>query len=215
VRHPGYPASVCGVVYQGAEQMTGCQFTFACDGSLQRVPVSALWVRSRAIAEAALAGRVFALVGHATHYHADYVLPYWADSLDKTVQVARHIFYRLRGSLGDGGSFFQRYAGTEPQIVLPAATKIVVSPADALQLASVLLSDNVNGTTAEVEKAAPAASPLLVDSSHGALIADEQGAAVVSRKHKSSSNCGVAGDRRQLTPLGATDMRSAVAPSGC
>ena len=33
LRHPHYPKSVCGVVYQGAEHWRHCQFTFACDGS--------------------------------------------------------------------------------------------------------------------------------------------------------------------------------------
>jgi spore germination cell wall hydrolase CwlJ-like protein len=82
MRHPGYPASICGVVYQGADRTTGCQFTFTCDGSLLRTPLASLWARSRKIAEDALSGRVYAPIGHATHYHADYVLPYWADSLD-------------------------------------------------------------------------------------------------------------------------------------
>src|SRR6478672_9025686 len=85
MHHPGYPASVCGVIYQGSERGTGCQFTFTCDGSLLRTPAPALWTRARKIAEESLDGKVFATVGHATHYHADYVLPYWADSLDKTV----------------------------------------------------------------------------------------------------------------------------------
>ena len=35
VRHPAFPASICGVVYQGSTRPTGCQFTFTCDGSLQ------------------------------------------------------------------------------------------------------------------------------------------------------------------------------------
>ena len=43
MRHPGYPASVCGVVYQGADRATGCQFTFTCDCSLLRTPVASLW----------------------------------------------------------------------------------------------------------------------------------------------------------------------------
>ena len=116
MRHPGYPASICGVVYEGSDRVTGCQFTFTCDGSLLRPHVDILWARSQKIAKEALAGHVFAPVGHATHYHADYVLPYWADSLDKTVQIGRHMFYRLRGSVGDKGSFFQRYAGFEPPI---------------------------------------------------------------------------------------------------
>src|SRR5438270_1491218 len=100
LHHPGYPASVCGVVYQGSERGTGCQFTFTCNGSLLRAPVPDLWTRARKIADAALSGNVFAPIGHATHYHAEYVLPYWADSLDKMVQIGRHIFYRLRSSLG-------------------------------------------------------------------------------------------------------------------
>ena len=30
----------------------------------------------------------------ADHYHADYVNPYWAKSLTKTVVIGRHIFYK-------------------------------------------------------------------------------------------------------------------------
>lgn len=30
----------------------------------------------------------------ADHYHADYVYPYWADSMEKTVVIGRHIFYK-------------------------------------------------------------------------------------------------------------------------
>jgi spore germination cell wall hydrolase CwlJ-like protein len=32
--------------------------------------------------------------GGADHYHADYVNPYWAASLTKTVKIGRHIFYK-------------------------------------------------------------------------------------------------------------------------
>lgn len=31
----------------------------------------------------------------ATHYHADYVKPYWVKSLEKTAVVGRHIFYKI------------------------------------------------------------------------------------------------------------------------
>ena len=37
LRHPAFPKSVCGVVYQGAGSGV-CQFTFVCDGSLYRAP---------------------------------------------------------------------------------------------------------------------------------------------------------------------------------
>jgi len=116
VRDPNYPNSVCGVVYQGAERVTGCQFSFTCDGSLARAPVRWAWERSRKVAEDALAGHVAAQVGTATHYHADYVLPYWSPTLGKITQIGAHIFYRWRGAPGETAAFTQRYAGREPSI---------------------------------------------------------------------------------------------------
>ena len=92
MRHPAYPKSVCGVVYQGAARTTGCQFTFTCDGSLRWAPQPALWSRARAVAARALAGYVDKTVGSATHYHAQYVAPYWAPTLVKMTQVGQHIF---------------------------------------------------------------------------------------------------------------------------
>jgi hypothetical protein len=46
MRSSVYPHSVCGVVYQGSERKTGCQFTFTCDGSLARAPARASWDRA-------------------------------------------------------------------------------------------------------------------------------------------------------------------------
>jgi len=114
VRHPSYPNSVCGVVYQGSERTTGCQFTFTCDGSLARTPSVAGWARARRIAAEALAGRVFEPVGHATHYHTHQVLPYWASSLIKSAVIGAHIFYRWNGVWGKPAAFRQAYAGVEP-----------------------------------------------------------------------------------------------------
>ncbi len=215
MRHPGYPASVCGVVYQGSDRPTGCQFTFTCDGSLLRPPVESLWTRSRKIAEEALAGRVFAPIGHATSYHADYVLPYWADSLDKSVQIGRHIFYRLRGSFGDSRSFFQHYAGLEPQLPDPRAVVVPQAAADAAQLASALISDGVSGSASNVEKPARPDSPLAVDAQRSTLIADSEIAPVTTHRVKSSSDCAAASDRKQVTALGANDLRAGTAASGC
>jgi spore germination cell wall hydrolase CwlJ-like protein len=114
VRHPAFPASVCGVVFQGWERPTGCQFSFTCDGSLVRAPSNVLWARAIRLAKAALTGSVEPSVGHATHYHADYVVPYWADSLAKTATLGRHIFYRWPGSVGTAAAFEQRYSAREP-----------------------------------------------------------------------------------------------------
>jgi spore germination cell wall hydrolase CwlJ-like protein len=114
MRHPTYPATVCGVVYQGSERRTGCQFTFTCDGSLALSPRGFHWDRARRIAAEALAGRVFAPVGHSTHYHTAAVLPYWASSLAKSAVIGAHIFYRWSGVWGQPAAFRQRYAGVEP-----------------------------------------------------------------------------------------------------
>lgn len=116
VRHPAYPATVCGVVFEGARRYTGCQFSFSCDGSLRRAPMADYWERARRVAEAALAGYVYAPVGWATHYHANYVVPYWASSLVKSATVGAHIFYRWRGGWGRPPAFLNRYVGAEPAI---------------------------------------------------------------------------------------------------
>lgn len=113
MRHPAYPKSVCGVVYQGSARATGCQFTFTCDGSLRYAPQAALWSRARMVAERALNGYVDKTVGSATHYHARYVAPYWAPTLVKMTQVGQHIFYRWTGPWGEPPAFTGRYAGGE------------------------------------------------------------------------------------------------------
>jgi spore germination cell wall hydrolase CwlJ-like protein len=115
VRHPSWPNTVCGVVYQGAMRAGGgCQFTFTCDGSLARTPVQSLWLRARQYAADALAGRTYAGVGLSTFYHANYVFPSWAPRLVKTATIGAHIFYRLPGLAGAPGSFSDAYAGNEP-----------------------------------------------------------------------------------------------------
>lgn len=113
VRHPAYPKSVCGVVYQGAARTTGCQFSFTCDGSLRYAPEPGLWAQAQRVAREALAGHVNKAVGSATHYHANYVAPYWAPTLVKMKQVGLHIFYRWTGPWGEPPAFTGRYAGGE------------------------------------------------------------------------------------------------------
>lgn len=113
MRHPAYPKSVCGVVYQGSERVTGCQFSFTCDGALLRTPAAGPWREAEAVARAALAGYVEPSVGTATHYHADYVLPKWAFQLGKIAQLGRHIFYRFPGGWGRPAAFSGQYSGIE------------------------------------------------------------------------------------------------------
>jgi spore germination cell wall hydrolase CwlJ-like protein len=117
VRHPAFPASVCGVVYEGSTRPTGCQFTFTCDGSLYRQPDADGWKRAWAVAEAALSGYVYAPVGWATHYHADYVVPTWASTMAKNAVIGAHLFYRWNGGWGQPAVFSKAYTGREPDAV--------------------------------------------------------------------------------------------------
>lgn len=124
-RHPAFPKSICGVVYQGAG--TGiCQFTFVCDGALTRAPEARAWRQARLIAEAALSGFVEAGVGQSTHYHADYVTPRWAPLLTKVAQIGAHIFYRWPGAWGQPRAFNGRYIG-EPSDPAALRPRLVVA----------------------------------------------------------------------------------------
>ena len=113
VRHPAFPDSICDVVFEGATRATGCQFTFTCDGSLMRAPTAHGWRRAQGVAIAALSGYVEQSVGHATHYHADYVMPYWASRLVKLHAIGAHIFYLWPGTAGTPKAFADKYAGQE------------------------------------------------------------------------------------------------------
>lgn len=116
VRDPNYANTVCGVVFEGAERVTGCQFSFTCDGSLGQAPVGWAWERARKVAERALNGAVAQDVGTATHYHADYVHPWWAPTVAKVTQIGAHIFYRWKGVYGETAAFRKTYNGREPAI---------------------------------------------------------------------------------------------------
>lgn len=126
VRHPAFPHTVCGVIFQQSDQSTGCQFTFTCDGSMtRRQPTPQAWNHARRIAEEALNGRTEPRVGHSTHYHTDWVLPAWSHQMDKIAAVNTHLFFRWRGARGEPGAFAARYAGGEARI----AKMAMLSPA--------------------------------------------------------------------------------------
>lgn len=116
VAHRNYPGSVCGVVYEGAQRATGCQFSFTCDGSLARRPSGAAWTRAQDIAGEALAGKTYAAIGLATHYHTRFVDPYWASSLNHIGTIGAHRFYLMRGAAGEKGAFNGTYSGIEPAV---------------------------------------------------------------------------------------------------
>jgi len=135
LRHPAFPKTVCAVVFQGSDRSTGCQFTFTCDGSLARLPSQPAWARARRVAEQALTGAVDKGVGLATHYHTQWVVPYWRSDLTKLTVIGAHIFYRWQGGGGDPLAFSNHYDGGEalpPKLAgsLPA-NYLLSTPLDA------------------------------------------------------------------------------------
>ena len=110
VKSKHYPNTICGVVYQGAERSTGCQFTFTCDGSTSKSPKGKLWERSQDIAKLALTGAMTPVTDSATHYHTTKINPHWAKNMRPTRLIGSHQFYRFK--------FRER----------PTATTIVAAP---------------------------------------------------------------------------------------
>ena len=99
LKNPAYPDTVCGVVYQNRHMRNACQFSFACDGIRDVITNRDAWALAQDIANNALRGRseYLAEVGSATHYHANYVNPNWADDMQRMTQIGHHIFYRTYG----------------------------------------------------------------------------------------------------------------------
>jgi spore germination cell wall hydrolase CwlJ-like protein len=104
VEHYAYPDTVCGVVYQAklrtnwkgemVPKINACQFSWFCDGKSDDPVDSPTWLSSLNIARNVVQGAYGDITEGATHYHAISVTPYWADSLNETVRITDHIFYK-------------------------------------------------------------------------------------------------------------------------
>ena len=161
VRHPAWPNSVCGVVYQGPMRAGGgCQFTFTCDGSLARRPSGPAWDQARRLAAEALAGKTYTPVGQSTHYHTRAVSPQWAPRLTWTTAIGAHIFYRLPGRGGETGAFTAAYAGSEPS-ARPAMTMMrrATAPVGLAALFAPPQSSPASPAAAALPSAAPQGAP--------------------------------------------------------
>jgi spore germination cell wall hydrolase CwlJ-like protein len=184
VRHPAFPKTVCGVVFQGSERSTGCQFTFTCDGALTRWYSDPFWERARKVADAALAGAVYRPVGWATHYHTDWVVPYWSSSLDKIAAVHTHLFFRWTGWWGTPPAFRFSASGSEPRVTQLAShfdahklPEVLAAETQALALQKVMAlpesalkpsADDPNSFLLRVDAADAANLPLLAERACGA-----------------------------------------------
>jgi len=191
LRNPLFPKTVCGVVFQGSDRPTGCQFTFTCDGALARKPSEEAWERARKVAVAALHGYVMKKVGNATHYHAEYVAPYWSPTLVKVAVVGQHIFYRWTGGLGRPPAFGGRYAGGE-MTGLQIATLDSLSRGSAKLAATTQAAVDAAAATApqqiaKVEVVEAAAKPVRADSSadqmvNASMVAQDAAASIRANK---------------------------------
>lgn len=164
VRNPAFPKTICGVVFQGAAHRTGCQFSFACDGSMNRGRELAAWDRAQHVAARALSGTVMAAVGNATHFHTISVRPVWGPNLLRVAQVGLHVFYRF----GHGAPSVVYPADGGPDLDARPILASVAAPAlssptapSELRLASALVTeapaDAPAGLRGAVEPADPAA----------------------------------------------------------
>ncbi len=96
VHSSAFPASVCGVVYEGSNLKHACQFSFTCNGDLKRTKNARAWARAKFLAAKIMMGAMplSDMTDDATSYHAVEVQPGWAGQMEKTVQIGNHIFYR-------------------------------------------------------------------------------------------------------------------------
>jgi spore germination cell wall hydrolase CwlJ-like protein len=85
-----FPAKACAVVYQRK------QFSWTLFPSKLEPVVDYGNDAVLKIAELALLGRLIDYTNGATHYHANYVRPYWKHTKTHTVTIGNHIFYRWR-----------------------------------------------------------------------------------------------------------------------
>jgi len=156
VKHPAFPKTVCAVVFQGAATH-GCQFSFACDGSMRRGREAQAWDRARKIASRALSGVVLADVGSATHFHTTGVSPGWGPRMLRVSQVGLHIFYRFNphARAFDAQPDHATFASLPAQALPPTAP---------LRLATALVEKTIDATlstpTPQVQAAPPQPAPV-------------------------------------------------------
>ena len=96
-----YPNTVCEVVKQGLQDANGnmrrnkCQFSWYCDGKADNPQNQDLYVEAQSIAwNMVEEGKYRGITEGATHYHATYVNPRWASTLQLVGRIGAHIFYR-------------------------------------------------------------------------------------------------------------------------
>ena len=104
-----FPNTVCNVVKQGLKSKwwkethgkdvplkNKCHFSWWCDGKSDVPTEHNVWLMTQALAFQLYYKNFFTfdITNGATHYHADYVNPYWAKKKTKIIKIKNHIFYK-------------------------------------------------------------------------------------------------------------------------
>ncbi len=151
VADPSFPKTVCGVVFQGAAAH-GCQFSFACDGSMRNGLEAEAWDRARRVAERALSGVALADIGKATHFHTLAVQPDWGPQMLRVAQVGLHVFYR-----------FNPHAPIDPAVDRAVMTGLPTAPATALRVTAAAIDRTLDATPAAPAAEAKSATAKAAD----------------------------------------------------
>lgn len=108
VRSNHYPNTICNVVHQGPVSQWWldnygkvvpikhkCQFSYYCDGK-EEVPYQGKSWNDSVLSAMMIIDNSFLkdITDGATHYHADYVSPYWSKKLTRTVTIDNHLFFK-------------------------------------------------------------------------------------------------------------------------
>jgi hypothetical protein len=92
-RSEHFPATPCGVVYQGGER-SPCQFSWWCDGKSDRPRDRNSWTRARIIAAELLVDPPRDPTNGALFFHSKSIPVPWARMRVRTARIGNHIFYR-------------------------------------------------------------------------------------------------------------------------
>ena len=110
VKDSRFPNTICEVVYEGPTRKSWrdpsisfpvkhrCQFSWYCDGKSGEIPEQ----DAKVYEDISWLAKAFILkyeylidyTEGATHYHAYYVTPAWAQTKTRTARIEDHIFYR-------------------------------------------------------------------------------------------------------------------------
>ncbi len=90
--HPGFPDSVCGVIYQGSDSGNACQFSYACDDMPEDFNESDAYERSLRLAAMVLRSEAWDFTRGAIYYHTHAVSPDWAKQMKVLADIGNHLF---------------------------------------------------------------------------------------------------------------------------